>query len=241
MMALSLSRFPSIYFIKSTPTNFSIKMSSLTTSLSISPKATNKKLPILLFDVMDTIVRDPFYHHIPNFFRMSMKELLDSKHPTAWIEFEKGLIDEMELTRKFFKDGRYFDIEGLKNCVQEGYSYIDGIEELLHDLQKNGYEIHAFTNYPIWYQMIEEKLKLSNYLSWTFCSCVIGKRKPEAEFYLEVQKRLGVEPANCVFIDDRLKNVEAAMEAGFSGIHFKNAETLGKELSLLGINLLKDE
>ncbi|KAG9157582.1 hypothetical protein Leryth_022257 [Lithospermum erythrorhizon] len=170
-------------------------MSSLTTSLSISPKATNKKLPILLFDVMDTIVRDPFYHHIPNFFRMSMKELLDSKHPTAWIEFEKGLIDEMELTRKFFKDGRYFDIEGLKNCVQEGYSYIDGVEELLHDLKKNGYEIHAFTNYPIWY----------------------------------------------VQTTNTLKNVEAAIEAGFSGIHFKNAETLGKELSLLGINLLKDE
>lgn len=27
--------------------------------------------------------------------RMSMKELLDCKHPTAWIEFEKGLIDEV--------------------------------------------------------------------------------------------------------------------------------------------------
>jgi len=25
---------------------------------------------------------------------MSMKELLESKHPTAWSEFEKGLIDE---------------------------------------------------------------------------------------------------------------------------------------------------
>ncbi|AQK49704.1 Catalytic/ hydrolase [Zea mays] len=25
---------------------------------------------------------------------MSMKELLEAKHPTAWSEFEKGLIDE---------------------------------------------------------------------------------------------------------------------------------------------------
>jgi hypothetical protein len=29
------------------------------------------------------------------FCRMSMKELLESKHPTAWSEFEKGLIDEV--------------------------------------------------------------------------------------------------------------------------------------------------
>jgi len=28
---------------------------------------------------------------------MSMKELLESKHPTAWSEFEKGLIDEVHI------------------------------------------------------------------------------------------------------------------------------------------------
>lgn len=27
-----------------------------------------RKLPILLFDIMDTIVRDPFYHDVPAFF-----------------------------------------------------------------------------------------------------------------------------------------------------------------------------
>lgn len=26
-----------------------------------------------------------------------MKELLESKHPTAWVEFEEGLIDEVYL------------------------------------------------------------------------------------------------------------------------------------------------
>ncbi|XP_076953142.1 flavin mononucleotide hydrolase 1, chloroplatic-like isoform X2 [Bidens hawaiensis] len=110
-----------------------------------------RKLPVLLFDIMDTIVRDPFYHDIPAFFGMSMKELLDCKHPTAWIEFEKGLIDEMELARIFFKDGRHFDLEGLKSCIYQGYEYLEGIEELLSALKENGYEMHAFTNYPIWY------------------------------------------------------------------------------------------
>lgn len=78
------------------------------------------------------------------------------------------------------------------------------------------------------YKMIEDKLKLSAYLSWTFCSCYTGtthiscqfycllynfccyiccfnsgKRKPDPEFYLEVVQHLGVEPCDCVFIDDR--------------------------------------
>lgn len=29
----------------------------------------DRKLPVLLFDVMDTLVRDPFYHDVPAFFR----------------------------------------------------------------------------------------------------------------------------------------------------------------------------
>jgi hypothetical protein len=28
-----------------------------------------RKMPVLLFDIMDTIVLDPFYHHIPAFFK----------------------------------------------------------------------------------------------------------------------------------------------------------------------------
>lgn len=35
---------------------------------SVSYDAPKRKLPVLLFDVMDTIVRDPFYQDIPTFF-----------------------------------------------------------------------------------------------------------------------------------------------------------------------------
>nr|XP_010912826.1 flavin mononucleotide hydrolase 1, chloroplatic [Elaeis guineensis] len=205
---------------------------------STSGLTVERKLPVLLFDVMDTIVRDPFYHDIPAFFQMSMKELLDTKHPTVWAEFEKGLIDENDLAKKFFKDGRPFDLEGLKQCMLRGYSYIDGIEELLHSLKQNNYELHAFTNYPIWYKMIEEKLQLSKYLSWTFCSCIIGKRKPASEFYMEVLHHLGVEAASCIFIDDRRANVEAAGNAGMVGLHFRNVDTLKQELSSLGVEMV---
>lgn len=197
----------------------------------------SQRLPVLLFDVMDTIVRDPFYHDIPSFFGMSMKELLECKHPTAWLEFEKGLINEVELVKKFFKDGRPLDIEGLKTCMQRGYSYLEGVERLLHELKCKGYEMHAFTNYPIWYKMIEDKLKLSSYLSWTFCSCITGKRKPDHEFYLEAVKHLDIEPASCIFIDDRMRNVEAAKEVGIVGLQFQSAEILRRDLSLLGVDV----
>ncbi|XP_057839868.2 flavin mononucleotide hydrolase 1, chloroplatic isoform X2 [Cryptomeria japonica] len=148
--------------------------STCSSTLTETKMSKERKLPIFLFDIMDTIVRDPFYEDIPAFFGLSMKELLKVKHPTAWIEFEKGIITEEELAAKFFRDGRIFDFDGLKQCMRNGYAYLDGIECILHQLKSNGYEIHAFTNYPCWYMMIEEKLKLSTYLSWTFSSCNTG-------------------------------------------------------------------
>ncbi|KAJ8753632.1 hypothetical protein K2173_025623 [Erythroxylum novogranatense] len=237
---------------------------TLAASFTVSTSCTfdgSRKLPVLLFDIMDTIVRDPFYHDVPPFFGMSFKELIECKHPTAWIEFEKGMIDEMELSKKFFKDGRPLDLEGLKNCMKRGYSYLNGVEELLHALKQNGYEMHALTNYPIWYKMIEDKLNVSTYMSWTFCSCNIvchlsevdrtvnvlpslsmrenpcfnGKRKPDHEFFMEVLGNLKIEPGSCIFIDDRLENVQAAIEIGIVGLHFKDAELLREDLSGLGI------
>ncbi|KAH9290439.1 hypothetical protein KI387_034556, partial [Taxus chinensis] len=33
-----------------------------------------------------------------------------------------------ELAMKFFRDGRAFDFDGLKQCMSNGYAYLDGME-----------------------------------------------------------------------------------------------------------------
>jgi hypothetical protein len=45
--------------------------------------ATTQQQPVLLLDVMDTLVTDPFFEHMPRFFNMTFKELLAAKHPTG--------------------------------------------------------------------------------------------------------------------------------------------------------------
>ncbi len=51
------------------------------------------------------------------------------------------------------------------------YRYLDGMPALLSRLKAAGYPMHAMSNYPSWYRMIEDKLQPSQYLSWTFVSC----------------------------------------------------------------------
>lgn len=62
-------------------------------------------------------MRDPFFDQMPQFFGISFQQLMKAKHPTAWIEFETGSIDESELFRKFFLDGSQFDGDALRKCM----------------------------------------------------------------------------------------------------------------------------
>lgn len=120
------------------------------------------------------------------------------------------------------------------------YDYLDGMEELLCNLNTSGYELHAMSNYPMWYRCIEDKLELSQYLQWTFISCegpMKGLRKPTPTAYDVVISHLEVEPAQIVFVDDRKVNVEAAAAAGMQAVLFQGADDLVQQLAARGVAL----
>lgn len=183
---------------------------------------------------MDTLVFDPYATAQPDFFGMSWEELCEVKHPTAWVDFELGKLDERQYLESYFADGRPYDHEGLKRCMWESYRWLDGMEELLAELAEAGVEMHALSNYPEWFRMIEEKLGLSRYLRWSFVSCRTGRRKPAEETYLEAAASLGTAPEVCLFVDDRQGNCQAAEEAGMPAVQFQGAEALRRELGRRG-------
>jgi len=190
---------------------------------------------IILWDIMETLVTEPFYDAMPAFFQMTLDELLQVKHPTTWLEFEKGEIDETEHFRRFFRDGRPIDGPGLRQCVLRGYRWIEGMQPLVAELHERGYPMHALSNYPIWYELIEQRLCLSRYLHWTFVSCHTGVRKPDADAFLGAARALEVEPDQCLFIDDRAVNVEAARRLNMDTILKRDADQVRSELVARGL------
>jgi epoxide hydrolase-like predicted phosphatase len=66
----------------------------------------------------------------------------------------------------------------------------------------------------------------------------VGMRKPEPEIFLHAAATLGLEPRECVFIDDVEANVAAAIACGMAGIHHADAATTARDLEvLLGVPL----
>lgn len=193
--------------------------------------------PVLLLDVMGTLVHDPFFVEVPAFFGCDLQSLVVRKHPSAWEQFERGEIDEPELATMFFADGRTLDVAGLKAAMQAAYRFLPGIEALLSELAAAGVPMHVLSNYPRWYRLIEARLELSRYVPWTFVSCETGVRKPDPAAYAGAAARLEVAPAQCVFVDDRRVNCEAAQRLGMRTVQFRDAASLRHALAEHGVRL----
>jgi HAD superfamily hydrolase (TIGR01509 family) len=66
----------------------------------------------------------------------------------------------------------------------------------------------------------------------------VGMHKPERQIYELTVEKLGVEPSECVFIDDLRENCEGAEAIGMTAIRHRHpAETIARleELTSLGL------
>ena len=66
----------------------------------------------------------------------------------------------------------------------------------------------------------------------------VGLRKPEPEIFLLAAERIGLAPAECVFIDDLELNVDGARALGMIAVHHTSYEQTRQELeSVFGVDL----
>ena len=65
----------------------------------------------------------------------------------------------------------------------------------------------------------------------------LGVMKPDPAYYEKAVEQFGIDPTESVFIDDRNENVASAVDAGLSGIRFRNHDQLVNELLQLGVDL----
>lgn len=93
------------------------------------------------------------------------------------------------------------------------------------------YRLYALTNWSA--ETFPWALENFEFLHWFEGIVVSGlekTRKPFPDFYEILLKRYNIVPENSIFIDDNLKNVEAARSIKIDAIHFQGAENLREEL-----------
>jgi putative hydrolase of the HAD superfamily len=99
--------------------------------------------------------------------------------------------------------------------------------DLMRELRDRGMRMAILTNnVREWEELWRSKLPLDEIFEVIVDSAWVGMRKPERDIYLLTIERLGdgLEPTDCLFVDDNQLNVEAARELGMTAVQFHSTE-----------------
>jgi putative hydrolase of the HAD superfamily len=68
---------------------------------------------------------------------------------------------------------------------------------------------------------LEDEMRIHHLFDDIVCSAEVGMAKPEPEIFRLAAGRLGLDPAECVFVDDWDQNIEAAKTVGMTAIRYQ--------------------
>lgn len=187
-------------------------------------------LDVVAFDLMDTVVRDPFRRAINAASDRALDEVLELREPEAWHRFERGELSEREYFSSYHGT---LDIDVFQRARRNGYVLLPGMRQLLDELA--GHVVRATaTNYPVWVEELATGL-LVGLFDRVVASHHLGVRKPEAAFFERLCGVLDTSAEKVLLVDDRRENVEGACDAGLRAHLFRGAADLRDRLRSEGL------
>lgn len=165
------------------------------------------------------------------------------------------LVQLVKDNRQSFMDGTYSG-EGFAAFIKEQYNLSVKIEDIVgwwrqafSDLMQVNRELYEVlpklsqhyivcmvTDVPALHAQINRERQLYAPFKPCILSCEVGLVKPQVEMYQLAIKQLALEPSECIFIDDKQGNIEAANKLGFKTILFENNQQFLNDLRNFGVN-----
>jgi putative hydrolase of the HAD superfamily len=149
------------------------------------------------------------------------------EHPLFVLE--RGEISQAEFLRRVDAElGEHRSLDGMLDVY---FSHLERNVEMIafmRDLRRRGLRMALLTNNvrewePRWRAMLPE---IDEIFEVVVDSAFVGMRKPEPAIYELTLDRLGggLEPSDCVFVDDIALNCEAARELGWAAVEFESTD-----------------
>ena len=154
-----------------------------------------------------------------------------------WNEFDKGEMSLEEIIEKFLENA-----PGYENEIRSIFDHMDNLlrgrgyaDAWIRELQERGCKVYILSNMS---QLAHEVhgngcMSFLDLVDGAILSYQEKMIKPDRCIYELLCSRFGIEPQTAVFLDDTIRNIEAAEEFGLHGIHFKTYEQAKQELDAL--------
>lgn len=209
------------------------------------------RTPVLIFDFGNVVAHFDYLRACERFVEglaltgpALMDRLRERGFDALLAEFECGRVSAEEFVPRTMK---LADLEISHEDFVIGWQDIfwlnKPVARLLAHLKERGYTLLLGSNTNVLHathfrRQFDMTLELFDHLVLSY---EIGHMKPSPEFYAACVAASNAPAGSCVFIDDRLENVEAARQAGMTAIHFTDEPPLVAALEELGVEVANEE
>ena len=160
-------------------------------------------------------------------------------HRKYWNAFDEGTLTEEVYLREVKKELPAHLHAAVEKLCAEWTSHmppVPGIEAVIKEIKASGKGLYLLSNFN---QRLRGELHLAPSLllfDGLVISGEIGLVKPDADIYEYLLRTYGLKAEECIFVDDRLDNIEAGEKCGIKGYLFDgDAEKLRAYLKENGI------
>lgn len=109
----------------------------------------------------------------------------------------------------------------VEDTYLSGHSLVPGVVDLLECAGRAGMPVWCLSNdVERWSRKLRGRLEVETLFAGAVISSEVGARKPDRAIYRYLIDRSGFAPQELLFVDDRPRNVEAAIAADIPAVQF---------------------
>ncbi len=185
-----------------------------------------------VFDVGDVLIEFRYRDYMRDlgFSEQAVQDLSEKMVLTEyWHEMDLGIHSETDAVKDFslilpeYRD----EIRRFWECPDELVREYPYAAPMLKELKDRGFGVYILSNYPK--EMAERHWPGFQFMKYTdghIISAFEKMCKPDLCIYRLLLERFRLDPAECLFIDDRQGNVDGAGKAGMEALLFTGYDSL---------------
>ena len=191
----------------------------------------------IIFDI-GGVICDDGYHNLSKVLKVTENQGKEIAKIVYGQDFKKCLLGELDINEHIkILQKNYLELSNEIEYIltpqnyKETFPVMQGTLDVILKLKKEGYKIYILSNITKEsFEYFKNVIKFEKYFDGGAYSFQEAMVKPNHEFYEVLIKKYDLAKEECIFFDDKQKNVEAGNRIGIKSIKFKIIDDIKNNL-----------
>lgn len=192
----------------------------------------------IIFDNGNVLTTFSPDHMISNYFDDHHSLIKEVVFGSLWNDLDQGIIEEKQALALWKEKIPVYLHSRLEDMFTNWHHYLTPKEEMYEYMLTifKKYHFYLLSNAGIRHEVFKSQIPALTLMDGMVVSYQLKVNKPDPYIYQYLIEKYHLDPKECVMIDDKEENIEAARNAGMHGfVYHNNLEELKEYIYVLGV------